>query len=325
MRRSFAALGAACLFCLGFAASAIAQSASDFPSRPVTLIVPFQAGVSADLLFRGIAESASKHLGQPVIVDNKPGGSATLGPANMAATAKPDGYTVAQIAIPMYRVPHMQKVTFDPVKDFTYIIMVGGYNLGAVVKGDGPFKTWQDCVDYAKANPGKFTYATIGPATTNAIAIGLMARQSNVEMTHIPTKGGGESIAALLGGHIMMMVESPAWAPLVASGELRLLMMLGGERSKKWPDAPVIRELGYTYEFDSPFGLAGPKGMDPAVVKKLHDAFKKAYDDPKVAELYEKFDFTRRYMNTEDYAAFVPKFAADEKDALEKLGLAKKE
>lgn len=325
MRRRISALAAAVALCLGYSASAAAQSASEFPSRPITLIVPFQAGVTADLLFRGIAESASKHLGQPVIVDNKPGGSATLGPANMAATAKPDGYTVAQLAIPMYRVPYMQKVSFDPLKDFTYIILVGGYSLGAVVKADSPFKKWQDVIDFAKANPGRFTYATIGPATTNAIAVELMARQSGVQLTHIPTKGGGESISALLGGHIMMMVESPAWAPLVASGEFRLLMMLGGERSKKWPDAPILKELGYTYVFDSPFGLAGPKGMDPAIVKKLHDAFKKAYDDPKVAELYEKFDFTRRYMNTADYAAFVPKLAADEKDALEKLGLAKKE
>ena len=325
MRRCLPALAAAVALCLAYSAFASAQTANEFPSRPITLIVPFQAGVTADLLFRGIAESASKHLGQPVIIDNKPGASATLGPANMAATAKPDGYTVAQLAIPMYRVPYMQKVSFDPIKDFTYIILLGGYNLGAVVKADSPFKKWQDVIDFAKANPGRFTYATIGPATTNAIAIGLMARQSGVQLTHIPTKGGGESISALLGGHIMMMVESPAWAPLVASGEFRLLMMLGGERSKKWPDVPVLKELGYTYEFDSPFGLAGPKGVDPAIVKKLHDAFKKAYDDPKVAELYEKFDFTRRYMNTEDYAAFVPKLAADEKDALEKLGLAKKE
>ena len=324
MRRCLPALAAAAVLCLGYSAPAAAQTASEFPSRPITLIVPFQAGVTADLLFRGIAESASKHLGQPVIVDNKPGGSATLGPANMAATAKPDGYTVAQLAIPMYRVPYMQKVSFDPLKDL-YIILVGGYSLGAVVKADSPFKKWQDVIDFAKANPGRFTYATIGPATTNAIAVELMARQSGVQLTHIPTKGGGESISALLGGHIMMMVESPAWAPLVASGEFRLLMMLGGERSKKWPDAPILKELGYTYVFDSPFGLAGPKGMDPAIVKKLHDAFKKAYDDPKVAELYEKFDFTRRYMNTADYAAFVPKLAADEKDALEKLGLAKKE
>ena len=297
----------------------------DFPTKPITLIVPFQAGVSADLLFRSIAESASAHLGQPVIVDNKPGGSATLGPATMAGTAKPDGYTIGQIAIPVFRVPYMQKATFDPVKDFSYIILMGGYSLGTVVKADGPFKKWQDVIDFAKANPGKFTYATIGPATTNAIAMELMARQSGVQFTHIPTKGGGESIAQVLGGHVMAMVESPAWGSLVDAGQLRLLMMLGGERSKKWPDAPILKELGYSYEFDSPFGLAGPKGMDPAVVKKLHDAFKKAYDDPKVAELYHKYDFVRRYMNTQDYAAFVPRMAADEKAALEKLGLAKKD
>jgi tripartite-type tricarboxylate transporter receptor subunit TctC len=325
LRRLLIAAAVAAAGLAGLQAPALAQGADAFPSKPITLIVPFQAGVSADLLFRGIAESASKHLGQPVIIDNKPGGSATLGPATMAAGAKPDGYTVAQIAIPVFRVPYMQKASFDPVKDFTYVILLGGYSLGAVVKADGPFKKWQDVIDFAKANPGKFTYATIGPATTNAIAMELMARQSGVQFTHIPTKGGGESIAAVLGGHIMAMVESPGWAPMVASGDFRLLMMLNGERSKKWPDAPVLKELGYTYEFDSPFGLAGPKGMDPAIVKKLHDAFKKAYDDPKVAELYDKFDFTRRYMNTQDYAAFVPKMAAEEKAALEKLGLAKKD
>jgi tripartite-type tricarboxylate transporter receptor subunit TctC len=306
-------------------APAAAETPDQFPTKPITLIVPFQAGVSADLLFRGYAEAASAYLGQPVIVDNKPGGSATLGPATMAATAKPDGYTICQIAIPVFRVPYMQKSTFDPVKDFTYIIMLGGYTLGTVVKADGPFKEWKDVIEFSKANPGKFTYATIGPATTNAIAMELMARQSGVQFTHIPTKGGGESIAAVLGGHVMMMVESPAWAPHVASGEFRLIMLLNGERSKKWPDTPTLKELGYTYEFDSPFGLAGPRGIDPAIVKKLHDGFKKAYDDPKVIELFDKFDFVRRYMSTEDYQAFVPRMAEAEKAALEKLRLAKKD
>jgi tripartite-type tricarboxylate transporter receptor subunit TctC len=324
-RRAWLALVAAAASLSSVVSPAAGQGAQDFPSRPITLIVPFQAGVSADLLFRGIAESAAKHLGQPVIVDNKPGGSATLGPATMAATAKPDGYTIGQIAIPVFRVPYMQKATFDPVKDFTYIINLGGYTLGAVVKADGPFKAWSDVIQFAKANPGKFTYATIGAATTNAIAMELMARQSGVQFTHIPSKGGGESIAAVLGGHVMMMVESPGWAPQVASGDFRLLLLLNGQRSKKWPDTPTLRELGYTYEFDSPFGLAGPKGMDPAIVKKLHDAFKKAYEDEKVIELFDKFDFVRRYMSTADYQAFIPKLAAEEKAALEKIGLAKAE
>ena len=320
---SAALIGAGLAGLLGRTASA--EEASAFPSKPISLIVPFQAGVSADLLFRGIAEAASKHLGQPVIIDNKPGGSATLGPASMAAGAKPDGYTVGQIAIPVFRVPYMQKATFDPVKDFTYILNLGGYTLGAVVKADGPFKSWVEVSAFAKANTGKFTYATIGPATTNAIAMELMSRQSGVQFTHIPSKGGGESIAAVLGGHVMMMVESPAWAPQVAAGDFRLLLLLNGQRSKKWPETPTLKELGYTYEFDSPFGLAGPKGMDPAIVKKLHDAFKKAYEDEKVIELFDRFDFVRRYMSTADYQAFVVKLAAEEKAALEKLGLARKD
>jgi len=306
-------------------AASPATAQSDYPNRPITLIVPFAAGVTADLLFRGYAEAASKQLGVPIVVENKPGGSATLGPAQMIATAKPDGYTIAQIAIPFYRVPVMQKATYDPIKDLSYVIMVGGYTLGAVVKADSPFKSWKDVIEFSKKDPGKFTYTTIGAATTNAIAMELMARTSGVKFTHVPGKGGGEGVAAVLGGHVMAMVESPSWAPTVASGDLRLLMILNAERSKKWPDVPTLKEYGYDYSFDSPFGLAGPKGMDPAVIKKLHDAFKVAYDDPKVIDLHEKFDFVRRYLNTADYNTFVVKLASDEKKALEQLGLAKKE
>ena len=262
LRRTYIAAAAAAAALAGLLAPAFAQTPKDFPSKPITLIIPFIPSLTADLLFRGIAESASQHLGQPIIIDNKPGGSATLGPATLA-TDKPDGYTIGQLAIPVYRVPYMQKATFDPVKDFTYIILLGGYSLGAVVMADGPFKKWQDVIEFAKANPGKFTYATVGPATTNAIAMELMARQSGVQFTHVPMKGGGESIAAVLGGHVMMMVESPAWAPMVAAGGFRLLMMLGGERSKKWPDVPILKELGYTYEFNSPVRTCRPQGHGP--------------------------------------------------------------
>ena len=308
----------------GAFAPARAQSAADYPSRAVTLIVPFAAGVSADLLFRGLAEIASKHLGQPIIVENKSGGSGTLGVAQMA-TQKPDGYTIAQIPIPVFRLPHMQKATYHPTDSFSFVILVAGYHLGAVVKADSPFKKWQDVIDYAKANPGKFTYTTIGAATTNAIAMELASRESGVQMTHVPSKGGGESIAALLGGHYNMMVESPAWAPMVQSGDLRLLLLLGSERHPKYKDAPVLKEVGYTFDFDSPTGIAGPKGMDPAIMKKIHDAFKAAYDDPKSIEIYDKFEFSRRYMNSEDYAKLAAKLSADEKAGLEKVGLAKKD
>ena len=178
----------AAVLAVGLAGPAQAQSAADYPNRPITLIVPFAAGVSADILFRGLADVASKHLGQPIIIENKSGASGTLGPA-VLATAKPDGYTIGQIALPVFRLPLMQKVTYDPLKDFSYIVLLAGYQLGAVVKADSQFKTWADVIAYAKANPGKFTYSTIGAATTPGVATALAAREAGVEMTHVPSKG----------------------------------------------------------------------------------------------------------------------------------------
>ena len=166
-----------------------------YPNKPVTLIVPFQAGISVDILLRGIAEIAGQHLGQPVMIDNKAGGSATLGPAHMASNAKPDGYTIAQIPMPVLRVPHLQKVTYDPLKDFTWIIQLGGYTIGVVVSTASEFKTFKDVIAFAKANPGKLTYTTPGPSTLNSIAMELVARKEGTTLAHVPVpgKGGGEA------------------------------------------------------------------------------------------------------------------------------------
>lgn len=313
---------AALLITGAMAAPAAAQFATDFPSRPISLVVPNQPGVSLDLLMRGISDAASKHLGQSVVVDNKAGASGTLSAVALATTAKPDGYTIAAITLPIIRLPHMQKAPYD-VKDFAYILQVGGYTLGGVVKGDSPFKTWAEAKAYAKANPKKLTYTTIGPATTNAIAMELMARHDGLEVTHIPGKGGGESISAVLGGHVTMLIESPAWAPLVASGELRLLFLLGAERNKKYPNVPTLPELGYPWSFDSAFGLAAPKGTDPAIVAKLHEALKKSLDDPGVKALFDKYDFSHRYLDSAAYRAEVLKTSEEERVALIKLGLKK--
>ena len=302
-----------------------AETPAEFPTKPITLIVPWQASVTADLLLRGMAEVASKHLGQPVIVDNKAGASGTLGPASMAATAKPDGYTIAQLPITVFRLPAMQKMTYDPVNDFSFIIHIAGYNFGVVTLADGPFKKWQDVLEFAKANPGKVTYATGGPGTTPNIGMELIGAHSGVQFTHVPMKGGGESISAVLGGHVMLQAESPSWRQMVDTGKFRLLKVWGAERNPKWPDAPSLKELGYPFVFDSPFGLGGPKGIDPVIARKLHDAFKLAYEDPRVIDLYDKFEFSRRYMNSADYASFVPKLVESEKAAVGKIGLARKD
>lgn len=134
--------------------------AQDYPTKPITLIVPWPAGGSTDIVLRVMAEVASKDLGQPIIVDNKAGGGGIVGPATMAASAKPDGYTISQIAIPVLRLPLMQDMSWDASKDFTYILNLTGYTFGVTTNAESQFKTWKDVVEFAKANPGKVTYGT---------------------------------------------------------------------------------------------------------------------------------------------------------------------
>ena len=299
--------------------------AQAYPAKPVTMVVPWPAGGSTDIVMRAISEAAAKHLGQPIVIDNKPGASGTLGPAVVAATAKPDGYTLAQIPITVMRLPLMQKVTWDARKDFTYVVHLTGYTFGITAKADGPFKTWQDVVAFAKENPGKVTYATPGTGTSLHIGMEQIAARAGIQLTQVPFKGGAETNAAVLGGHTSLQADSTGWKPLVEGGQLRLLAIWTAERSKVWPDTPTLKELGYPFVFDSPFGIAGPKGMDPEVVRKLHDAFKKALEEGAVIEMMAKYDMVPRYLDTEGYRKAVEEVIASEQAALEKIGLAKKD
>jgi tripartite-type tricarboxylate transporter receptor subunit TctC len=320
-RRVVAGALITCVLAVSAPATSLAQA---YPTKPITLVVPWPAGGSTDIAMRTIAEAASKHLGQPIIIDNKPGASGTLGPAIMAANAKPDGYTIAQMPITVMRLPLMQKTTWDAVNDFTYIAHLTGYTFGITTKADGEFKTWQEVVAFAKANPGKVTYATPGAGTSLHIGMEQIAAAAGIQMTHVPFKGGAETNAAVLGGHTTLQADSTGWKPLVDGGQLRLLAIWTSVRSKNWPDTPTLKELGYPFVFDSPFGVAGPKGMDAAIVAKLHDAFKMAVEDQGVIATMAKYDMVPRYMDTATYRRFVDEIISSEKAALEKIGLAKK-
>lgn len=310
-------VAAAALFC----AEAHAQ---EFPSKPVNLIVPWPAGGSTDVAMRAIAEVAAKHLGQPITIENKAGGSGTVGPATMAVSAKPDGYTIAQMPITVFRMPLMQQTTWDAEKDFTYIIHLTGYTFGVTTSAEGPFKTWKDVVDYAKANPGKVTYAAPGAGTSLHIGMEQIAAKEGIKLTMVPFKGGAETNTAVLGQHTMLQADSTGWKPLVDAGKLRLLMVWTGKRSPNYPSAPTLQELGFPFVFDSPFGIAGPKGMDPKIVAKLHDAFKKAIDDPAVQATLAKYDMVVNYKNSADYVKAVKEVTENERKVVESLGLAKK-
>jgi tripartite-type tricarboxylate transporter receptor subunit TctC len=296
--------------------------AQNFPAKPVTFIVPWPAGGSSDLVLRALAEATQKHLGQPIVIENRAGASGTLGPAQMAATAKPDGYTVAQMPITVFRLPYMAKTTFDPTKDFTYIIGLTGYTFGVVVRKDAPWKTFQEMLADGKANPGKIKYGTPGAGTSLHIGMEQIAKQAGgIKWTHVPFKGAAETNAALLGGHVDAVADSTGWGPLVNSGDFRLLVTWGASRTKNWPDVPVLKELGLNLVANSPYGIAGPKGMDPKVVKALHDAFKKGLEEPSYAAALEKFDQELAYLSTEDYAKHAAQNIEEAKKLVDDLGL----
>jgi tripartite-type tricarboxylate transporter receptor subunit TctC len=303
------------------AAFTLAVQAQTFPSKPVTLIVPWPAGGSTDLAMRAFAEAAQKHLGQPLVVENRAGASGTLGPAQMAATAKPDGYTIAQIPITVFRLPFMTRTTFDPAKDFTYIAGLTGYTFGVVVKSDSPWKTFQEFVADAKANPGKIKYGTPGTGTSLHIGMEQIAKHHGIKWTHVPFKGAAETNAALLGGHVHAVADSTGWGALVNSGDFRLLVTWGAERTKNWPNVPTLKETGIDLVANSPYGVAAPKGVDPKVVKVLHDAFRKAVDEPSYRAALEKFDQELAYLSTEDYAKHAAQQIEEAKKLVDELSL----
>ena len=308
---------------LAMLVTAFAASAQDFPTKPITLIIPWPAGGPTDASVRAMAKEAEKHLGQPIIVENKAGGSGTVGPATMAATAKPDGYTIAQMPITVYRLPMMQNTTWS-ADDFTYIIHLTGYTFAAMAHVDTPFKTWQDVLDYAKKNPGKITYATSGAGSSLHLGMEMMAEKSGVKFTHVPFKGAAEVNAAVAGGHTMLAAGGLSVKPMVDAGKVRLLNVWTAKRLKSVPDLPTLKELGYPWVFDSPWGLAGPKGMDPKVVAKIHDAFKKAIEDEGVVAILERYEMVPNYKNSADYKAAVAEQVKAEEALLKRIGLYKK-
>ena len=296
-------------------------AAQPFPNRPITLICAYGVGASTDLAMRALAEAASKHLGQRIVVENKPGASGTIGPTYVARNAKPDGYVIGQMPLTVFRLPHMEKVNFDPVQDFTWIIGVTGYTFGVAVKADAPWRTFKDLIADARTKPGRISYGSPGIGTSLHVTMEDIARREAVEWLHVPIRDGG--VNQLLGGHINLHASSTQWGELMAAGRVRLLVTWGEKRTKRWPDVPTLKELGYDIVSVSPYGLAGPKGMDPKVVAVLHDAFRKAMDDPIYQQTIERLEQENWYLGSADYARYAKETFVAERATIERLGLRK--
>ena len=299
-----------------------AQSSSEaWPNRPVTLIVPWPAGGQTDLTLRILADEAEKLLGQPIVVINKPGAAGTqVAPA--LKLAAPDGYTIGQVPITVYRHALMHHVPWDPVADLSPILQVSGVGFGVLVPASSAWNTWAELVDWAQKHPGELILGSTGVGTTAHLAAEELLRQHGVTYVHVPYKGTADQMLAVASGLIMAGVNSSGFAPWVDQGKMRILALFSAERSPRWPKVPTMRELGYPQAvYTSPWGLAAPRGTPPEVIARLHNGFRQAVFSPRHREALARFDQSIDYLDTAGYEAAVLKTVEQERQLLSRMNL----
>jgi tripartite-type tricarboxylate transporter receptor subunit TctC len=271
------------LWCGGLA-SLFCVAAMAYPDKPVTLIVPWAAGGSTDILARALAEQLTKSMGQAVIVDNRAGASGNVG-SNVVAKARPDGYTllVGSMSTHAMNPALMPSMPFKGVDDFTPIALMANVINTLVVHPSVPARNVKELVAYAKANPGKLNYASAGSGSTNHLSAVLFEKAAGIEMTHVPYKGGAPAVLDTVGNQTQVLFTAGTQSlPHVKSGKLRLLAVTEFKRSELLADIPTVAEALPGYELSVWYGLFGPAGMPKELVDRLNAASNQAMSDPGV-------------------------------------------
>ncbi len=299
---------------------AISSSApAEYPDRPITCVVCFEAGGATDISARALCDPAAKILGKPIVVTNKGGGTGSVALASVKKE-KPDGYNIVTVAGGIFVSQHMRKLPFDLAKDFTPIIQYGDYPMPVLVKGDAPWKSFKELVDYAKSNPGKIRYGTSGSGSVFHLGMETLALQEGIKWTHIPFKGNHPATMALLGGHIEAEV-CPTDFSFVRTGQMRLLTSLGRSRLPSFPEIPTLGELGYNIRIIHMAALIGPKDLPKAVVEKLHGAFKVAMEDPAFKKIMKEIEMPIIYRSPEDLAREMTEITEHYRKLVKEAGL----
>jgi tripartite-type tricarboxylate transporter receptor subunit TctC len=260
--------------------------AQPWPSKPMRLIVPFPPGGPTDVIGRTAAKILSDALGQPVVVDNRPGGGGTVG-LGALAKSPPDGYTIGMTAITLATAPHLGPVPFDPFKDFSLITNLVQTTPLIAAHPSFPANTLAELVAYARANPGKVAYGTPGVATVPHLAAEMLQNAAGIKLVHVPYKGTAQLSQDLLAGALTLSFESSLTLayPNIKAGKLKPIVMLAGRRSALLPDVPTAVESGYPSISASPwFGFGGPAGLAPEQVNRMHDILVKGVKEKDVVE-----------------------------------------
>jgi len=283
-------------------------AADAYPSKPVTIVVPFPAGNSGDVLWRTLGDSLSKEWGKAVVVENKPGSGGALG-AQLVTRAPADGYTLLHGSSgPIAIGPHLNKnITYDPRKDFTPIMLVAGVAQAIVVRADSPYKTVQDLIAAAKASPGQLNYGSGGTGSTQHLTGELFKQRAGIDVAHVPYKGAAPAYTDLMGGQIDYVVDSiSAAVPFVENKQMRVLAVTTAKRDAVMPDVPTLAESGMQgFDVLGWMGLVGPAGIPHDVCDRINADVKKAMSRPEIRQTMAKLGMQPVGSTPDEFAQYI--------------------
>jgi len=281
--------------------------AADYPTKPITLYVGYAAGGATDTAARIVTNQVNKHLDQPIIVNNKPGGGSAVA-ADFVAKSKPDGYSLFNSTITTVIQTVINPNNPFKITEFTPIVGLYSMPLVIVVKGDSKFNTIEELIDFAKKNPNKLNMGTPGVNSVHHFALELFKKEAGIEVNHIPFQGDAPGVVGVMGGHVdAAFLGLVAVAEHMKGGTMKGLVMTTAKRSPQFPNLPTMAEKGFrkTGQIFSWGGVFAPAGLPGAILEKLSTAYQKAAPSQEVISQLEKVGFTATYMNAKEFDRFV--------------------
>ena len=299
--------------------------AQNYPNKPVRLIVPFPPGGPTDMMGRAAAKAMSEQLGQPFVVENRAGAGGNIG-TDAVAKAAPDGYMIAEAAISSLAIgPHMySRFPFNVEKDLAPISLVGTTPCAIVANPNAPFSDLKGLIAYAKANPGKLSYATSGVGTSNHLAAELLQSEAGIHMTHIPYKGSSQIVPDLISGTVPVSVESSLVTTLqhVKAGKLKAIAVTSAQRAPDWPDVPTVAESGYPgFAVETWFGLVAPAATPAPIIQRLHGAWAAGAATAETREAFKIIPANLRVTSPQEFGSFIQSESQRWGELIRKLGI----
>lgn len=301
-----------------------AAQAQTYPSRPITVVVPYSPGTGIDIVARTIGPKLSERWDQPVVVENRPGASGNIG-ADLVAKAQPNGYTMMVTVITFAMTPSLYKnIPYDPIKDFTPVAEVATGSMALAVNPSVlPVNSLKELIAQAKADPGKLNYASPGNGTPQHLGMELLKQRLGIDIVHVPYKGAAGAVTDLIGGQVpIAYLPVHTAAPHVKSGKLRLLGIAGEKRSVFAPDTPSFKEIGFAdMDIELWYGVFGPAGLPREIVQRWNQELASILGLPEVKESMLKQGLVAAYGKPEELAALVKTDVARWKEVVRKAGI----